>query len=142
VITLAQHGWQALGVDFSAGAVAEARRRLRAAGVQAELLAADVTRLDPLRLGEPFDLLLDIGCFHALSPKGRGRYAAQLPALVRPGALFLLYTFLSSQTGDNWPSEAQLRHHFKPDFHIERFERGHDHAGRRESAWLWLACNS
>ncbi|MCI0519676.1 MAG: class I SAM-dependent methyltransferase [Chloroflexi bacterium] len=92
VLTLAQRGWQAAGVDFVPRAVAQARSRLRRAGLHADLRVGDVTRL-PADLG-PFELILDIGCFHNLSAAGKAAYAARLPALLAPGGVFLLYALL------------------------------------------------
>ncbi|MGH2524937.1 MAG: class I SAM-dependent methyltransferase, partial [Anaerolineales bacterium] len=43
---LAEHGWQASGVDFVPGAIARAQRKLR--GLPATLLVGDVTQLEKL----------------------------------------------------------------------------------------------
>ncbi len=49
----------------------------------------DVTgRID---LGAPFDLVLDIGCYHSLSPSGRADYRSNLAAWLNPGGVYLLY---------------------------------------------------
>ena len=58
VSTLAQHGWTVVGVDFVPKAVRKGKRKVREAGVEAELRVGDVTQ--PLYLGLPFDLILDI----------------------------------------------------------------------------------
>ncbi len=63
-IYLARHGLTVVGVDFSAKAIATARDKTRRAGVAVDFRSADVTRLDFLT--EPYDLVLDIGCFHAI----------------------------------------------------------------------------
>ncbi len=91
VIYLARHGWQAVGVDFVGQAVATAKRKVQAAGVRAEIFQGDVTRLD--FLNPPFDLALDIGCFHSLPADRRPAYIGGLNRLLRPGALFLCYAF-------------------------------------------------
>src|SRR5438270_4648330 len=45
VVYLTQHGWDAVGVDFAARAVAKARERARRAGVASTFFVGDVTRL-------------------------------------------------------------------------------------------------
>ncbi len=90
-IYLAQHGWQATGVDFSPKAIELARDKAQRAGVKLDLHLGDVTRLDFLH--GPFDLILDIGCLHGLDRESRTRYAEQLRQLTRPGSQFLLFGF-------------------------------------------------
>lgn len=89
VLTLARHGWQVTGVDFAPRAIALARRKLHQAGLSAELRVADVTHLD--EIAPPFDLALDIGCFHGVGD--RQAYLRQLQRLLRPGGHWLLYGF-------------------------------------------------
>lgn len=91
VIYLARRGWQAVGVDFVGKAIATAKRKAQAAGVNAEFFQADVTRLDSLRVQPPFDFALDIGCFHGVPPDRRAAYISGLARLLRPGGLFLCY---------------------------------------------------
>ena len=89
LLTLAQAGWQVTGVDFALQAVSRARRKLRLAGFAAEVLNSDVTDLPMLQV--PFDLILDMGCYHGLPPGGRAAYRHQLHRLLRAGGTFLLY---------------------------------------------------
>ena len=91
VIYLAQHRWQAVGVDFVGKAISAAKRKARAVGVVADFFQADVTRLD--FLAPSFDLALDIGCFHSLPVDRRPAYLAGLARLLYPGGLFLCYAF-------------------------------------------------
>ncbi len=89
LLTLARYGWEVTGVDFARLALRRARRRLQRAGVAAQLLAADVSQ--PLPLEGPFDLVLDIGCYHSLPEHNRPGYHANLARLLAPGGHFLLY---------------------------------------------------
>ena len=73
---LAEHGWQATGIDFVPRAIRQARRKL--GGLSATLLVADVTCLAELPLPGPYDLALDMGCFHGLAPAARTHYTAGL----------------------------------------------------------------
>jgi SAM-dependent methyltransferase len=91
-ITLAQHGWSVTGVDFMSKAIQQAKKKAQQAGFQIHLLVGDVTRLEKL-IGS-FDLILDIGCFHNLSPLAKQAYRENLSRWLAPGGKFLLYGFL------------------------------------------------
>lgn len=91
VIYLAQHGWQATGVDFVGKAIEAAKRKAKAAGAAADFFQGDVTRLEFLK--PPFDLILDVGCFHSLPVERRPAYIAGLRRQLGPGGLFLSYVF-------------------------------------------------
>src|SRR5579872_5942304 len=139
---LARHGWQVTGVDFAAPAVARANTRLRQAGKlpgSACFVRGDVTALESLSLGEPFDLLFDLGCFHSLPAERRAGYAAGVIRSAAPGARYLLYGFHPSDTSTRPPgvSPEEIRKLFGPAFTVEREVRGSD-ARNRISAWYWL----
>ena len=89
VVTLAQHGWRVTGVDYSARAIRIATRKVRLAGVTATLATCDVTRLTGI--AGPFDLTLDLGCFHGVD--SRPAYLANLSRILSPGAFWLMYGF-------------------------------------------------
>lgn len=91
VITLARRGWQVSGVDFAPRAIRLARRKARRAGIVADLRVADATRLDGL--AGPFDLILDMGCFHGLSAPEKGAYLDNIEQLLAPQGTFLMYGF-------------------------------------------------
>lgn len=100
LVTLARHGWRAIGVDYALPAVWRAWRRLRRERLPGRACVGDVTRL--LWLNGPFDLILDIGCFHSLSRAGRPAYLAHTQRLLAPGGAWLLYAHLvppSEQAG-------------------------------------------
>jgi cyclopropane fatty-acyl-phospholipid synthase-like methyltransferase len=133
VITLAKNGWQVVGVDFAAKAIRSARRKANTAGVRAEFRVGDVSRLEGV--DGQFDLVLDIGCFHSLTPPAKAAYADQLTRLLAPGGTFLLYTFISQpdETGSGLqPGELQL---LTSRFKLAERQDGSDR-GRRPSAWL------
>jgi SAM-dependent methyltransferase len=92
LVTLARHGWRAIGVDYALPAVWRAWRRLRRERLPGRVRVGDVTRL--WWLGAPFDLILDIGCFHSLDRAGRMAYLAHAQRLLASGGAWLLYAHL------------------------------------------------
>jgi len=96
VITLARNGWQVTGVDFVPRAIQIAKRKSK--GIQAELMVNDATKLKGL--DGPFDLALDMGCFHGID--NRTGYLTQLDRVLAPGGHWLMYGFFkaaSQRTG-------------------------------------------
>lgn len=97
VLALAKAGWRVTGVDFALKAVLAARQKLAAAGMDnARIFHGDVTR--PSGWGEPFDLILDIGCFHKLPQPSRKIYLQNLAWLLHPGGTFLLYALVKTDS--------------------------------------------
>jgi len=92
VITLAKHGWEVVGVDFVPRAIREARQKIRQERVDADLRVEDVTELEDIQA--PFDLILDIGCLHALPQEGRMEYLDNVERLIAPDGTYLIYAFL------------------------------------------------
>jgi hypothetical protein len=130
---LADLGWQATGVDFVGRAIAQARRKLK--GRDAQLLVGDVTRLERLPLRGPYDLALDMGCFHSLPVAGRRRYAAGLARVLAPRARYLLYAFQPSESNPAGLVRTEVEAAFAPFLRAEGYEQG---AGR-PSAWYYFA---
>lgn len=110
VITLARAGWSVTGVDFASRAIGMARKKARAANVQAKLRVGDVTRLDGIE--GPFDLALDMGCFHAVND--RAAYLRELDRVLAPDGFWLMYGFVQTPASLDGPgtsfglSEADL----------------------------------
>jgi len=94
VITLAQNGWQAAGIDFVPRAIRIARRKARDLGMQVDLRVGDAARMTGLE--GPYDLVLDIGCFHILQPQDRRRYLDNLVIRLAAGGTYLMYGFLAA----------------------------------------------
>ncbi len=91
VITLAKAGWQVTGFDFAPRAIQIAKRKIKQAGIQAELFTDDATRMK--NVSGKFDLVLDIGCFHGVPNKAD--YLTQLDRVLAPGGFWLMYGFLA-----------------------------------------------
>ncbi len=92
VLALAQRGWQVTGVDFVPRAISLAKRKLKNANIHADLQVGDVARLDGIT--GPFDLALDIGCFHGVAD--RAAYLTQLTRVLAPSGQWLMYGFFRS----------------------------------------------
>lgn len=140
-IFLAQHGWQVVGVDFVQRAIQKARRKAAQipeiqGGV--EFFVADVTRLTFLQ--EPFDLVVDVGTLHALTPDGQRLLAQHLARLTRPGALYALYAFLPQLNNGRifGISPEDVAKCFKPAFKVESTTTGKDTSVGAGSAWYTL----
>ena len=134
-IYLARHGFSVTGVDFSPKAIELGRQKARQAGVTIDFHRGDVTRLDFLR--EPFELVLDIGCFHSLNQAGRDRYTANLVRLTHPGSIFMLYAFEPDGLfGNLGVTSAQAQQQFAPHFVVDRVEHGGFR--KRGSNWYWF----
>ena len=100
VITLAQAGWQVTGVDFVPRAIKTAKRKAKKAGIEAELYVRDATDLEGIT--GPFDLALDMGCFHSLGEAKAG-YLSELNRVLAPGGHWLMYGFFN-------PTSDQTQH--------------------------------
>ena len=90
VVYLAGHGWEATGIDFAPEAVAAANKKAADAGVSAAFVHGDASRLADAGVQGPFDLLLDIGCYHTIAASRRDAYVAGAAAAARPSADFNL----------------------------------------------------
>ena len=103
VLALAQRGWQVTGVDFVPRAIALAKQKVKKANLQADLRVGDVIRLDGIT--GPFNLALDIGCFHSLPDKAA--YLSQLERVLAPGGHWLMYGFFRPSPHHSGPGLAE-----------------------------------
>ena len=97
VVTLAQRGWDVTGVDFSARAIGAAACRGHAQPAWPPTCAEATSPTSPVSIG-PFDMILDIGCFHRLGSTAQARYAGNLDRLLGRRGAFLLYAFVADPT--------------------------------------------
>ena len=135
-LTLAQYGWQTVGVDFALKAIAAGKRKVTQRGFAAnvDLRLGSVTDLHDLR--EPFNLILDIGCYHGLPPMDRALYIANVKRLLSGGGHWLLYTFLKQNPGDTRGVDDAEINGFIPALRLVQRQDGHDTARGRGSAWM------
>lgn len=132
-ITLAEAGWQVTGVDFAPHAVKVARRKVNKAGVEAEILERSITDLDGI--SGPFDLALDIGCFHSLRDK-KADYFAELERILVPGGYWLMYGFFRQDTGQPNPGLAEADLDLVPASMTQLWRQDGTERGERPSAWF------
>ena len=81
-------GWQVTGFDFAFRAIQIAKRKIKNAGITANLMVGDVTNF---KIDSQFDLALDLGCFHGM--KDKAAYLDQLTRILVPGGFWLIYGF-------------------------------------------------
>lgn len=136
VVYMAQHGWEATGVDLVARALRRARERAAAAKVSLRLVEGDVTRLDELGVGGGYSLFLDLGCFHTIPAERRDAYVAGVTAAAVEGATMLLFGFVpgAMRPGPRGVTGEELRRRFRS-WDLVEATRGTD---RLETWWYRL----
>ncbi|WP_284617990.1 class I SAM-dependent methyltransferase [Aquabacterium humicola] len=156
---LARAGFRVRAVDYSPSAVAWARERIAASGLDVRLAQQSVFDLDPAVDGDA-DFVYDSGCFHHLPPHRRTSYVDLVARLLKPGAHFGLVCFRpeggSGLTDDEvlerghvggglGYTERQLRDIWSRGFDVldvtpmEEHPPGSDRFGR-SFLWAVLAC--
>lgn len=94
-IYLARQGFETVGVDFSAAALALAREAAARSDLDGRLrfVQGDLTQPSIPGIDGPFDLFVDYGTLDDLGPKERPRVARLVDSLARPGSRFFLFAF-------------------------------------------------
>jgi ubiquinone/menaquinone biosynthesis C-methylase UbiE len=106
----AELGLSCLGVDVAETAIAMAREKAAARGLEAEFEVADALHLE--RLDRTFDTVLDCGLFHTFDADERRAYLASLAAVTEPGATLFVLCFrpdASETQGPHPVTEPELR---------------------------------
>ena len=80
-VRLSARGWRVTGVDNVARALDRARARIRETGVEMGLVQGDVTRLRECDVGSGYDLVVDTGTFHGLTPAQRRDMGREVAAI-------------------------------------------------------------
>jgi cyclopropane fatty-acyl-phospholipid synthase-like methyltransferase len=133
VITLAQAGWQVTGVDFVPRAIKTAKRKVKKAGIEAELFVRDVTELEGI--SGPFDLALDIGCFHTIGDK-KENYLTELDRILAPGGHWLMYGFFNPDSASDSHGLAETDLNQISDSMTQVWRQDGTDRGERASAWF------
>lgn len=122
---LAARGHRVVGVDFSPKGI---ERALAGTPTDARFAVADARDLAAAGFGpdgETFDTALDVGCFHAMAPADRARYAASVRDALRPGGRLVLLCWSDRNTFAGGParlSEADVRGAFTDGWTVESVE--------------------
>ena len=135
VITLAKAGWRVTGVDFASRAIRLAKQKIKSSGTQADLRIGDATSLKGIP--GPYELALDIGCFHSIHKDGKEKYLKQLDRILTPNGFWLMYGFFKpdSNHAETGLDEADLK---LISSHLTLVSRhdGFDDKRNRLSAWF------
>ena len=137
----AARGFEVVGVDAVEAAVAAARAKAQARGLQAEFLVHDALALG--ELGRRFGTVVDSGLFHTFDDDERPQYVASLAAAMSLGAHVYVLCFSEHEHLDGGPrrvTQAELREAFdRPPFRvveIEAAEMATNLEGAGRKAWL------
>jgi len=122
-IYLAGLGCEVTGIDFLDGPIEIARRKAKAAGVEATFLVMDALAVG--EIPERFDAVTDCGLFHVFDDVRRAAYVSALARLLEPGACVFILCFSDSEPGEHGPrrvSERELRDAFADGWVVESIE--------------------
>jgi methyl halide transferase len=139
---LAASGYQVVGYDFSAAALAAARTLASRDGVDVRFEQRDLFTLggDEARA---FDGVWEYTCFCAIDPARRDEYVRTIAAIIRPGGWLLacFYPLRAAGAGPPFPvSRAELRRRLAGRFRVERAQPPLRSArGRQGREWLVFA---
>ncbi len=98
-VRLAARGWHVTGVDNVPTAVARAEERIRETGVEMRVLLGDVTRLQGSAVGSGYDLVVDTGTFHGLTPAQRRDMGREVTFIAADEATVILDCFAPRRRG-------------------------------------------
>ena len=134
VITIAEHGWLAEGVDYVPRAVRTAKRKARKSSLSDSVKFRVGDVLSPAAFKGEYDLILDIGCFHSFSGENVNRYIENISSRLISGGSFLLYVHLDESSGTgHGATEASLK---KLGEKLKLIKRIDGEESSRPSAWL------
>lgn len=95
---LAAKGFDVLGIDGSAKAIAKAIRRADERKLEATFLVHDT--LDLVALKRTFPTAIDSGLFHVFGNRERVRFRDQLRRVLRPGGTYFMLCFSEKEPAD------------------------------------------
>jgi SAM-dependent methyltransferase len=142
-LLFARAGFEVVGFDFAAPAVAAATAAAEGAGLAAR---CRFLRRDIFSLGRDFagafDAVAEHTCFCAIEPARRAEYVDTVARILKPGGILLALFYLrpNDPNGPPWPSErADLERLFVAEgpFSLRRAHVPEDsHERRRGREWL------
>jgi hypothetical protein len=84
----------------------------------------------------PFDLVLDIGCYHNLGNELKELYARRLDELLSPSGTYMLYLFVKDDGSEGPGVSSRGLLPLTSRLQVYRREEGKDHGLR--AAWIWF----
>ena len=135
-ITMHRYGWEVVGIDISSLAILTAQRKAKSIEARIHFIHGDVAELKGVE--GTFDLILDIGCFHAIQPVSKTSYAGNVRRHLRKNGTFLLYTWLQQEIeGDeSYSPEKKLLNLFSGCCECVNILRSTDWESHRPSGWF------
>jgi SAM-dependent methyltransferase len=124
-LLLASRGLSVTGLDGAPTAIARAREKATALGLELPFLVGDALDLSALR--QRFDTVLDCGLFHVFDDEDRKRYARSLGDAVGSGGQVQLLCFSDEEPpgiGPRRVSEWDLKSAFRGIFVLTRIRPG------------------
>jgi SAM-dependent methyltransferase len=133
LLYLAQKNWKVTGIDFAPLAIHKAKNKLKE--YSATLLVADAANLYNLPLPGPYDLGVDMGCFHGLSNTDRKEYIKGLVKWIKRKRVYMIYSFQpSSANREKGISREEMVKYFEKEFNLINYEQGRG----TPSAWYYF----
>jgi SAM-dependent methyltransferase len=134
----ARHGFKAVGVDFSASAVAQARKLAQGAPGEIEFREMDLFELGRSEAAS-FDFAYEYTCIVAIDPARRPEYARLLASVLKPGGL-LVGCFYNHGREGGPPfdiTREQVLELFEPLFDVRVLTLSAHSVERRAGKELW-----
>ncbi len=122
------------GIDYVPRAIRVAKLKAPAA----KLMVGDVTKLSEIGVDGPFNLMLDLGCFHSIADARRDAYVTAAARVAAPGATLLMFAFGEKGRGTPVATEEVIRRRFVDAFGIADVRAG---SPFRKQTWYRLVRN-
>jgi methyltransferase (TIGR00027 family) len=117
---LASRGLDVTGLDAAPTAIARARDKAAARGIEATFVVGDALNLAALE--RTFDVAIDCGLFHTFGDPERIAYVRGLGALIPPGGRYFMLCFSDRQRGTAGPrrvTEGEIRAVFADGWRVD-----------------------
>jgi SAM-dependent methyltransferase len=123
VVYLASLGFEVFGLDISRVAVRKAKGTALRHAVSCRFFRLDFTNTSALTSAglHTFDVLIDNGCYHSLSPIDRDKYEGSLLHVSHRGTVYLLWCFLrdsGSNFGPPGVDRGEIDDRFSKNFQV------------------------
>jgi len=137
LIRMAEYGWQVEGIDYIRKAVRTAKQKLQGKNLPISVFQGDF--LSFKKLQGPYDLILDIGCYHSLPDENKRSYENKIENLLATKGYYLINGYLKSDSPRRGITSTDIKI-LSTQFHREFEERGTGLHGR-PSIWMLFRRN-